>query len=113
MTADPSAADAVARRDGLPRIERIKALRASYGLSLAEAKAVVDATDGRGPEFPEVADGNQLVAVLEAELGYCTCAGRVALPLLCDVLRLARERTDGTEDKAAFARAARELEALL
>ena len=45
-----------------------------FGLSLAEAKAITDTTDGKPPLFPPVGDAKQLTAVLASELGYCGCA---------------------------------------
>jgi hypothetical protein len=113
MAADPAAADAAARERGLPMLDRIRALRAEFGLSLAAAKAVADATDGRPPLFPEVASAEQLEAVLASELGYCGCASGAALTVLRDLLRAAEARTDATGDSAVFAQASRGLEALL
>ena len=48
--------------------------RTEFGLSLAEAKAITDTTDGKPPLFPPVGDAKQLTAVLASELGYCGCA---------------------------------------
>jgi hypothetical protein len=113
MGADPAAADAAAKQRGLPMLDRVRALRAEFGLSLAAAKAVADATDGRPPLFPEVASREQLEAALGSELGYCGCASGAALAVLGDLLRAAEARTDATGDAAAFAQASRWLEALL
>ena len=113
MATDPATADAAAKQRGLPMLDRVRALRAEFGLSLAAAKAVADATDGRPPLFPEVASREQLEAVLGSELGYCGCASGAALAVLRDLLRSAQERSDATGDPAAFARASRRLEALL
>jgi len=54
-----------------------------------------------------------LEAVLGSELGYCGCASGAALAVLGDLLRAAVERTDATDDPAAFSQASRRLEALL
>ena len=62
MAADPATANAAAKERGLPTLDRIRALRAEFGLSLAAAKAVADATDGRPPLFPEVADRGGILA---------------------------------------------------
>jgi hypothetical protein len=113
MTNDPASADASAKLQGVPLFERIRALRNAFGLSLADAKAVVDATDGRGPRFPEIGDAEELRAVLTRELGYCTCASEGAVALLRDLLRAARERSDAIGDPATFGRASRELESLM
>ena len=64
MGGDPVTSDAAAKRDGLPLMERLRALRTEFGFSLAEAKAVTDATDGKPPLFPPVGDAKQLTAVL-------------------------------------------------
>jgi hypothetical protein len=113
MPTDPAAADAAAKQRGLPMLDRIRALRAEFGLSLAAAKAVADATDGRPLPFPEVASREQLEAALESELGYCGCASEAALTVLRDLLRAAAARVEATGDAAAFAQASRRLEALL
>jgi hypothetical protein len=113
MSTDPASADASAKQNGLAIMDRIRALRATYGLSLAAAKAVVDATDGRPPEFPEVADAKELESALTAELGYCTCASPAAVTVLRDLLSAAGARSDALGGAASFARASRELEALL
>jgi hypothetical protein len=113
MAADPATADAAAKRRGLPMLDRIRALRAEFGLSLAAAKAVADATDGHPPLFPEVASAEQLGSVLESEFGYCGCASGAALVVLHDLLRAAEARTDATGDPAAFSQASHRLEALL
>jgi hypothetical protein len=113
MAADPATADAAAKQRGLPMLDRIRALRAGFGLSLAAAKAVADATDGRPPLLPEVTSAEQLEAVLASELGYCRCASGAALTVLRDLLRAAEARTDATGDSTAFAQASRESEALL
>src|SRR5688572_3426547 len=113
MVADPAAADAAAKQRGLPMLDRVRSLRAEFGLSLAAAKAVADATDGRPPLFPEVASGEQLEAVLGTELGYCGCASGAALAVLRDLLRAAQARSDSLNDTAAFTAASRRLEALL
>jgi hypothetical protein len=113
MATDPAAADATAKRDGLPLLDRLRALRAAFGLSLAAAKAVTDATDGRPPAFPAVRDAEQLAAVLAGELGYCSCASGASLAVLRDLLRLAAGRSDAAGDEAAFARASRDLERFL
>ncbi len=113
MAAEPAGADAVAKQHGLPMLDRIRALRAEFGLSLAAAKAVADATDGRPPLFPEVTSREQLEAVLGSELGYCGCASVGALAVLRDLLRAAESRTDSTGDAVAFAQASRGLEARL
>jgi hypothetical protein len=113
MATDPSTADAAAKQAGLPLIERLRALRTTFGLSLAAAKAVTDATDGRPPRFPEIRSPEQLTAVLAAELGYCGCASEAAQTVLRDLLRAVRNRADALEDLPAFAQASRALEALL
>lgn len=113
MPVDPAAADAAAKQRGLPVLDRIRALRAEFGLSLAAAKAVADATDGRPPLFPDVTSREQLEAVLGAELGYCGCASGTALAVLRDLLRAAAVRTDATGDAAAFDQASAHLEDLL
>jgi len=110
---DPATSDAAAKRDDLPLIDRLRALRAEFGFSLAEAKAVTDTTDGKPPLFPPVGDAKQLTAVLVAELGYCGCASGAAVGVLRDLLRAAQARTDASGDEAAFALASRGLEALL
>jgi hypothetical protein len=102
-----------AKQRGLPRLDRLRALRAEFGLSLAAAKAVLDATDGRPRLFPEVASAEQLEAVLTSELGYCGCASTAALVVLRDLLRAAEARTDATGDTAVFSQASRRLEVLL
>src|SRR6185437_9818244 len=98
---------------GLPLIERLRTLRAQFGLSLTEAKAVTDATDGRPPLFPSVNDGKELTKALEAELSYCECASGAAIGVLRSLLRAVAKRTDATGDVAAFASASREIESLL
>ena len=113
MATDPVVQDTAAKQRGLPMLDRLRALRAEFGLSLAAANAVADATDGRPPAFPEVAGPEQLATVLEAELGYCGCASDAALAVLRDLLRAAEVRTDATGDPAAFAEASRRLESLL
>jgi hypothetical protein len=113
MAADPAAADVAAKRDGLTVIDRLRALRAEFGLSLAAAKAVVDATDGRRPVFPAVTSLDELKAALGTELGYCGCASGSAIVVLRNLVWAARDRSDALEDAEAFARASRRLEALL
>ena len=113
MGDNPATSDAAAKRDGLSVLERVRRLRTEFGLSLAEAKAVTDATDGKPPRFPPVEDGKQLTAVLESELGYCICASGAAVGVLRDLLRAVQERTDALDDSVAFALASRSLEALL
>ncbi len=113
MDSDPAATDADAKRDGLPLMDRLRVLRTEFGFSLAEAKAVTDATDGKPPLFPPVISAKQLTVVLASELGYCGCASGAAVGVLRDLLRAARQRTDATCDGAAFALASRELEKLL
>jgi hypothetical protein len=113
MAADPAAADAAAKQLGLPLLDRLRALRAEFGLSLAAARKVVDATEGRPPLFPDVADVRQLEAALKAELGYCECASSSAVAVLRDLLRMTQARSDATGDLTAFAQASRALEDLL
>src|SRR4051794_19756059 len=113
MAADPAATDVAAKREGLSVIDRLRSLRAEFGLSLAAAKAVIDASDGRPPLFPKVTSPDELEAALGAELGYCGCASRAAIVVLRDLLRVARDRSDASGDAEAFARASRRLEALL
>jgi hypothetical protein len=113
MAADPVAADVAAKREGLTVIDRLRALRAEFGLSLASAKAVVDATDGRPPQFPAVTNLDELEVALGTELGYCRCASVSAIVVLRDLLRTARNRSDAFEDAEAFAQASQRLEALL
>lgn len=113
MATDPASADAAAKQRGLPMLDRIRALRTEFGLSLAAAKALADATDGRPPLFPEVESREQLDAVLESELGYCKCASGAALAVLRDLLHATQARSDTANDPAAFADASRRVEALL
>ena len=113
LNGDPATSDLAAQRDGIPLMERLRALRRAYQMSLAEAKAVTDATDGKPPLFPQVSDGSQLTTALTSELGYCNCASGEAISVLRDLLRVTQERTDATGDEAAFARASRTLEAVL
>jgi hypothetical protein len=81
MAADPAAADMMAKRHGVPLLDRIRALRTEFGLSLATAKAVTDATDSRLPAFPEVANLEQMEAALRTELGIASA--RRGPPSLC------------------------------
>ena len=113
MGGDPATSDTAAKRDGLPLMDRLRALRTEFGFTLAEAKAVTDVTDGKPPLFPPVGDARQLTAVLASELGYCGCASGAAVSVLRGFLRAVVERTDATGDEAAFALASRGLEALL
>jgi hypothetical protein len=113
MAADPARADAAAKQRGMPILDRLRALRVEFGLSLAAARKVVDSTEGRPPLFPDVADARQLEAALKAELGYCGCASSLAIAILHDLLRSTQARSDATNDLAAFAQASRELEGLL
>jgi hypothetical protein len=113
MAADPITADVAAKRNGVPVLERIRALRTEFGLSLAAAKAVIDATEGRQPVFPEVTSLKQLEAVLEAELGYCNCASGAALIVLREFLHAVRRRSDAVGNAEEFARASQELNALM
>src|SRR5947209_19660709 len=99
---DPATSDAAAKRHGLPLMDRLRALRTEFGISLAEAKAVTDATDGKPPLFPPVSDGKELTKALAAELGYCGCASGAAVGVLRSFLRAVVERTDATGDEAAF-----------
>jgi len=113
LDTDPAQTDAISKRNGLPIPERIRLLRSQFRFSLAEAKAVVDQTDGRPPLFPKIGDSQQLKAVLEAELGFCNCASGAAMEVLRNIMRLTQQRTDATNDSVAFARISRELEALI
>jgi hypothetical protein len=113
VTADPASTDAAAKRDGMPPMERLRALRSTFGLSLADAKAVVDANDGRAPSFPVIENADQLVAVLTKEFGYCRCASGAALAVLRDLLNAVRKRSDAIRDQVAFSQASRGLEALI
>lgn len=113
MGVDPATSDAAAKRDGLPLMDRLRALRTEFGFSLAEAKAVTDATDGKPPPFPPVNDGKELTKALASELGYCRCASGAAISVLRNLLRAVVERTDAIGDGAAFALASRRLESLL
>lgn len=113
MAGDPAISDAAAKRDGLPILERVRALRAEFALSMTEAKAIIDATDGRPPLLPPVNDSKELTAVLTSELGFCTCASEAATGVLKRLLRVAQDRSDATKDAAAFASVSRVLEDLL
>lgn len=46
-------------------------------------------------------------------MAYCTCSYDTAIPLLRNVLRLIRERTDGVEDEERFRSASAALRKLL
>lgn len=113
MATSPVTADLAEKERGSTIIDRIRAIRAEFGLSLAAAKAVVDANDGRPPAMPDVCDRTQLDSILVTELGYCNCASSSALAVLRDLLRAAETRTDATCDPEEFARASRSVEALL
>jgi hypothetical protein len=113
LAVDPALSDANAKREGLSILDRVRALRAEFGLSMTDAKAVVDTTDGKPPLFPKVNDGKELTKVLAAEVGYCGCASGAAVDVLRSFLRAVVERTDATGDEAAFALASRGLEAML
>ena len=113
MAVDPALSDATAKREGLSILDRVRALRAEFGLSMTEAKAVVDTTDDKPPLFPTVTDGKELTKVLAAEIGYCGCASGAAIGVLRGFLRAVVERTDATGDEAAFALTSRGLEAML
>jgi hypothetical protein len=110
---DPATSDATAKQNGLTVLERVRALRTDFGLSMTEAKAVIDATDAKPPLFPRVSDGKELTAALASELGYCGCASSAAVEVLRQFLRLVQRRTDACENAAEFALASRELESLL
>jgi hypothetical protein len=64
-------------------------------------------------DLPVIASAADLRKVLEAELGYCTCAYADGAPLLCDVLSLVKTRSETTEDWEAFVRASHALDARL
>jgi hypothetical protein len=113
MAMDSAGADAAAKAAGLPYLERIRNLRTQFSLSLDDAKAVADATDGRPPPFPPITDCDQLDATLRSELGYCGCASANAVIVLRDLLRAARARSDATDDPAAFSEVSRGLEEFL
>jgi hypothetical protein len=63
--------------------------------------------------WPPIDSHASLPKVLEAELGYCTCAFSDALPLLRDFLRLVVERTDGVKDPERFRQASEKIVDLL
>jgi len=113
ISVGPNSADKLAKQRGMPLLERIRAVRLEFGLSLDAAKAVTDATDGRPPVIPEISDREQLISVLAAELGYCRRASGAATVALSDLLQAARDRSDTTGDGVEFGRASRKLEALL
>ncbi len=57
-----------------------------------------------GYKLPQIASAAQLREFLRAELGYCTCAFADTVPLLKDVLRMAKVRSDSLEDMEAHKR---------
>ena len=52
LAVDPAHSDAAAKREGLSILDRVRAIRAEFGLSMTEAKEDVDTTDGKPPLFP-------------------------------------------------------------
>jgi hypothetical protein len=114
MATDPVTVDLAAKQSGLPILERLRALRTGFGLSLTAAKTIVDATDGRPPLFPEINTPDQLKTVLETEFGYCGCASAAALIVLRNLLHAAEARTTSVNtDMSQFSNVSRELETLL
>jgi hypothetical protein len=113
MADDPLKSDAQAKLDGVPLMERLRALRVGFGLSLEEAKGVVDRTDGTEPLLPPMENATQLMAVLATELGYCNCASAGAVRILGELLRLARQRTESLRDPMEFSKVSRRLETFL
>jgi hypothetical protein len=69
--------------------------------------------DNMADELPEMTSVADFRRVLQAELGYCTCAFAGAIPLLRDVLLLAKRRTASTGDFDEFKRISHELDAAL
>lgn len=66
-------------------------------------------TDG-APRTAPIESGDDLLAALRAELGYCGCAYTDAVPFLHELLRRVAERTDSVHDGEAFARHTASLE---
>lgn len=111
MSDNPADSDANLKLDGLSLPDRLRALRAKFGLSLSEAKAVTDITDGKAPAA--IGSHAELIKALGEILGYCTCSYNIALPFLRDVLRLIAERTDNMQDHERFLLVSSQLEDLL
>lgn len=55
-----------------------------------------------GSNLPLFESAAQLREFLRAELGYCTCAYNDAVPLLHDVLRMVKLRSESPHDFEAF-----------
>jgi hypothetical protein len=60
--------------------------------------------------LPPIGNSADLRVVLEAELGYCTCVSDDAIPLLRDILRLAKARSESLNDIELFKRESQALE---
>ena len=85
-----------------------------YGLSPAEASDIAASVDSLpAAALPVVDSREQLILALQQELSYCSCAPNEAIALLQNFLRIARERSDTTDDPNAFANASQKLEAIL
>jgi hypothetical protein len=61
-------------------------------------------------DLPVIATAAALRQVLNAELGYCTCACADAVPFLRDVLLLVKARSEATTDWETFVRASHALD---
>ncbi len=85
-----------ARRRGLPRTEAIRVIRGLYPLSFEEAREIGWEADGYPDHMiPLIRSHDQLIAVMEKELGYCGCAYfEEAILILREALEIARDRRE-------------------
>lgn len=102
-----------AKANQLERFETVRLLRSLFGLSLAATKDLMATVDGPAPsERPTIETREQLLQILSAELGHCTCASAEALDTLARFLEAAQKRTDAAPGEE-FSAASRALEASL